>query len=729
MVLNLRKTVRAAFPAVSHWCRLPGLVSWAAVVIGTILAFQVPFRSCAGFGHHAVLVHWLLLLCMVALCAAGIFLRPFIIRFAAFLLFAILLCMLHRAHQVDVFSFLRKNIRGAEGVSFIGKTASAPLPCFENFHFLLKIDSAIGIPSKLIRGKTVNCICPFEPPQYGKIAVHGVLSPPQPRRNPYEYDQYTAMMADGVWGTFTADSCRIIAGRRTPLERLSVWFRNSTVAALRKITDFDNRALLQASFLGNTEFLSPYIRDIFRQSGIYHLIAISGLNTAMLVSALYFFLQLLPLSRMTGRMVCIAALWAYLPFVGMIPSLFRATVMTSCVLAAMLFEKKNYALHTLGLAGTIWFVLSPESLFNPGYQLSFAATFGLLTLFPVFSRFTPRPGSRFLRTIVFFLFSSFYVSLTSFLATAPILLYHFGTVSYFGLIANLVAVAAMTISMWAFCAGLLLQILVPFLAALPLWISERFLDVVVGTGKLATHFSWSRATYPAPFPEMVLLFALFLIGLTAVNRDRIKAYLLLSVIIAAVCVPADMLLRRSSHHLEVVRFAVPGYPIIGIKWPEKRAGVWLITVNPNRSLPRLLGQHIIPWVRHADGNRLDAIFVPELSVAETAEAVTMSGKKVPALAFTRILTFPAVGRNADSISTRCTPCDGCTCSISAPACASAVSVRITAPGFAAATLLLDAQNPLRRKKMTVSAAGETLSALVMTRDKTYAVVPQDHPVR
>ena len=193
----------------------------------------------------------------------------------------------------------------------------------------------------------------------------------------------------------------------------------------------------------------------------------------------------------------------------------------------------------LGLAGTLWFIVSPESLFEPGYQLSFAATAGILTLFPVLNHYTPKPGNRFLRSIVVFLFSSFYISLASFLTTAPILLYHFGTVSYFGLLANLVAVGTMTISMWAFFAGLFFQMVLPFLAAVPLWVSERFMDIVVGTGKIAGLFSWSRVAYPVPAPEIILFFSLFLIGFVAVCRERMKAYLLMSVVAAAVFVPAD----------------------------------------------------------------------------------------------------------------------------------------------------------------------------------------------
>ena len=78
-------------------------------------------------------------------------------------------------------------------------------------------------------------------------------------------------------------------------------FRNVTLAALDRIVDYDNRAILTASILDNTEFLSPYINNIFQKAGIYHLIAISGLHTVILTGALFFFLQLFRLNRtLTG---------------------------------------------------------------------------------------------------------------------------------------------------------------------------------------------------------------------------------------------------------------------------------------------------------------------------------------------------------------------------------------------------------------------------------------------
>jgi len=719
LIASVKAFLEDSFPVLRRWLRLPGLISWAAVAAGTMLAFGLPFRA------GGPLLHWTAVPVLGIFAAAGILLRPPRLRFCAFLLFALLLCCLRRAHQADVFAFVHGPADTPEQIALVGRVLSAPLPAYENFHFLLKIDSTDNVSSRSLIGKTVSCVSPVEPPLYGAVAVRGIFSPPAPRRNPYEYDEFTNMMAKGVWGTFTADACRTISVRRSLLERLSASFREVACAALRKIADYDNRALLQASFLGDTEFLSPFIKDVFRKSGIYHLIAISGLNTAMLVSALYFFLRLFPLNKMVVHLLCIAALWAYLPFVGMIPSLFRATVMTTCVIAAVFFEKKNYGLHTLGLAGTFWFVLSPESLFEPGYQLSFAATAGILAFLPLFSRLTPKPRGRFVRPIVSFLFSSFYISLTSFLATAPILCYHFGTLSFFGLLANLVAVAAMTGAMWAFFAGLLFQMVVPPLAAFPLWFSERFLDMVVGTGKASNLFSWSQITCPVPPPEIILLFALFLIGLAAVYPGRMKPYLLAGLIAAALVVPAGLCVRRLPQSLEAVRFAVPKCQLLGVKWPDNR--VWIIAPDPTRSLPYLLERHVIPWARHCAGRtRIDALVAPD---DFGANADTLFKRNIKAAPL-RIITFPgANGSTRDSLLSLFTPCRRCTCAVSRRV--PFLGVRLKAPSFDTTLFLAQKVRPGQRTSADPEAC-MARSAVVMTAGmkgiRTHAVVSPDCPV-
>jgi ComEC/Rec2-related protein len=719
---NARAWIGRTFPALSHWCRLPGLISWAAVSLGTALAYLEPFsRTIALSGARSTILRpgvWVL---VAILGISGILVRNRTVRFGAFLVFAFFYCCIHRAEQVDLYQNIRPVADGAVTLTVIGKVCSAPLPYYENYHFLLRVDSIEGETALKLRGKTLNCICPSVPPLYGSVIVRGRFSLPGFRKNPFEYDEFTAQMARGIWGSFTAYSCETVATHQTIFERSGAAFRGIAVATLRKVKNFDNRALLQASFLGDTEFLSPYVKDTFRKSGIYHLIAISGLNTAMLMSALYFFLRLFPISRSVSHLLCVAALWAYLPFVGMIPSLFRATIMATMIIASLLFEKKNYPLHTLGLAGTLWLALSPESLFGPGYQLSFAATAGLFLLFPALNRFTPKSKSVFLGKIVSFLFSSFYISIASFLATALILLYHIGTVSYFGLIANLVAVTAMTFAMWAFFAGLFLQMIAPFLASVPLWVAERFLDVIVWIGGRADLFSWSRGWYPAPSPETIIVVATGLISFAAVSQERLRRYVFFTVLGMALFLPADFFIRSAASNLEMVRFAIPGVPATGIRWPGGKA--WLIVADAQRFTPRILAMHIVPWLRHSGNGRIEALFVPSGSSCDTG-----SLRSEPGGTLTRasIRTVPVSKLSIEG------PCNNCSCEIIPSDSGTGVAVR--AQGVDASVEIRNGKTRTKRGSHGVAGtSGDALSAIILRSNgselRTFMVVPADHPLR
>jgi ComEC/Rec2-related protein len=647
---------------------MPGFIAWVATSCGIGLGFalsggyrldrNVPFLLEATVTAAAL-----------ALCA-GILTRGFALRFGAFLIFGFLVCTLHVSRQHAVFGPLTSLPCGKIPFAATGKVVSPPQPWLENFHFLFRIDSITAPHLKSLKGLTVNCSAPTEPCHYGLIAVDGVFTPPRVRKNPHEYDEFNAMMAKGVWGYVDARNIESLPTNHSWLERLSISFRGIATRTLRKVNDYDYRAVLQASFLGDTEFLSPYIKELFRSSGIYHLIAISGLNTAMLTAALYFLLRLLPLGRLAPHYVCIAALWLYLPFVGMIPSLFRATIMATLVIVSLLFERKNYAMHTIGLAGAIWLALSPGSLFSPGYQLSFAATTAILILFPVLYRYLPPVKNRFARPAVVLLFSSLCISLVSFCATAPVLVYHFGTVSWFGIFANLVAVSAMTVSMWAFFAALLCETLLPFLTFIPLWIAERFLDIVTGIGGLATRFSFRQVTCPSPWPEQYVLFALFLTGCALVRRERFGRFCAFAALTAALFIPCDYFVRQSFKTAAVVRFEIPGSDILGIRWPSGR--VWLACGTADPLLRGKIERHVKPWLYHQGTTRIHTIVAPETRISEARQMADSAG----ILATATILSFydglctrprdeaPESGAGA-ALTQRVSyyPCAGCTCSI------------------------------------------------------------------
>jgi ComEC/Rec2-related protein len=696
---SIRDLLYANFRAGILLFSLPGFTAWIAASCGIGLGFSLS-GGYHLFRHSPVLPGATVAAAALALCA-GILTRAIALRFGAFLIFGFMVCSLHGSRQHAIFNPLGSLPCEKIPFSAAGKVISPPQPWLENFHFLFRIDSITAGPLKQMKGLTVNCTAPAEPVHYGLIAVDGVFSLPRVRKNPHEYDEFCAMMAKGVWGYVDARNIELLPTSRSWLERLSISFRRIATRTLRKINDYDYRAVLQASFLGDTEFLSPYIKELFRASGIYHLIAISGLNTAMLTAALYFLLRLLPLGRLAPHCICIASLWLYLLFVGMIPSLFRATIMATLVIVSFLFERKNYAMHTLGLAGTIWLALSPGSLFSAGYQLSFAATAAILILFPVLYRYLPPVKNRFVRPAVILFFSSFCISLVSFCATLPIMIYHFGTVSWFGLIANLIAVSAMTVSMWAFFAALLCETLLPVLTFIPLWIAERFLDIVTGMGGLVTRFSSGQITCPSPWPELYALFALFLFGCAVVRRERFGRYCALALLTAAIIIPVDYYIRQSHKTAEEVRFAVPGSDLLGMRWPSGRA--WLVcgTVDPLRRYR--IERHVKPWLYHQGISRVETVVVPETRISEARRAADTAGILETANVVSyhdgfcmSSRDFPQNGVTdaVDSQSASYYPCVGCTCSVVSKA--GGIDVRIVALG-ADTVFTLDCRKKRGRK--------------------------------
>ncbi len=724
------------FPSLSLWFRLPGFLSWLALSLGIALAYSFSFTFCSQAYHFFPSSLWLALLILSA--ALGILFRPPFIRIIFFFLFAIILCISRRAHQVELCNALETWAGDGLPHLVVGKVISPPMPFYEDYRFLLRIDSLPGASFPALRGLSLNCIARYKPPQFGRVLIFGVFTPPRIRRNPFEYDEFTAMMAQGVFGKITAGSCEVLASARSPLEIVSAGFRRLTLAALDKVADYDNRAILTASILDNTEYLSPYIKTIFQKSGIYHVIAIDGLHIVILTAALYFFLGLFRLNRTVTGVMVIAVLWAYPLFIGMIPSLIRATIMATAVIAALLFEKKRYGLQALGLAGTALLTISPECLFSPGYQLSFAATFGLITCMPLCNRLTPRPRNRLLRHAAAFLGSSLSISLICFLTTAPILLYHFGVISYFGILANIAAVAAMTGSLWAFFAGLLFQALASFAAGIPLWVSERCMDVVVGVGRIGGHFGWSQASYPALPLELLLFYAAAFVGASAIRAELLKGYLLAVICLAAVFVPADFLIRRASREAEAVRFVLPRGGLLGIRWPNGTVSV--VSTGPAGAFSRALAMQVAPWVRHSCGNRLDCAFLPEKG---TDTLDTWTGA---ALLPDTVVRLPDPGRGypADAgpedaalsperpFHAVYTPGVGCTCSVRFRP--SAVEVKIAIPGFDT-VYSLPAGLSLRKHpgREADPHNPEIPTALVFRfsggKSRIFAVVPPDCPFR
>lgn len=289
-----------------------------------------------------------------------------------------------------------------------------------------------------------------------KIRVYARLRRPIGLRGQGTVDRRRQVMARGaeLMASASNDDLTVVS------HSWSLWLPPAHVHrwAVDRISDGETwpegRAIVTALATGDRSKMSEPLNTAVRATGVAHLLAVSGMHLATVV-ALVFFLVLRLWTytpwhqRLEPRAVAAAlALLAAIGFTAMTgarASTCRALLVAAFVLAGMIIDRRIRLLHALAWSASVLLLWRPVLLWDPGFQLSFAATTALALAFG------HRPGplryelasfwgqvSRAGRALVR---ASFWATL----ATAPIALYHFGEVSWLGLVSNLVAVPLTTL--------------------------------------------------------------------------------------------------------------------------------------------------------------------------------------------------------------------------------------------------------------------------------------------
>lgn len=215
-------------------------------------------------------------------------------------------------------------------------------------------------------------------------------------------------------------------------------------------------AIAAALMIGDRAAIDDHSNQIMRETNLSHLLAISGLHMAMItgwVFALTRWGLLLPRrTRHLATIKEIAALAAiaaglfYLLIADIPLSAARAYIMVLCIFGAILIHRQAAPMRSLAFAAMILLVYDPSNLLEPGFQLSFTATCALIA---AYENLRNRWGMReieygiFMKAIFFF-GATLLTTLVAELATAPLVAYHFGMVSLYGMLANLLVMPLVT---------------------------------------------------------------------------------------------------------------------------------------------------------------------------------------------------------------------------------------------------------------------------------------------
>ena len=276
------------------------------------------------------------------------------------------------------------------------------------------------------------------------------LGPPRSWRNPGGFDYGAALRTRGVSLSGSIKSPRLVErlGRSPDWRLAGPRLRRRLVTSLQAAAP-DRRAtadFLLALLLGERQSLDPDLEDRLKRAGVYHILALSGFNVALVAGAAGWVLRLVVQRPHRRRVAIVLVLAVY----GLVArpggSILRATLMGTALLVGRQAGRSGAAAASLATSATVLLLLRPAWLADPGFQLSYAATLGLL--FGVRPAQAARgtvgsgraPAVRALAWLANQAGTSFRVSASALAATAPLTARHFQSVTLAGLVANLVAV-------------------------------------------------------------------------------------------------------------------------------------------------------------------------------------------------------------------------------------------------------------------------------------------------
>jgi competence protein ComEC len=270
------------------------------------------------------------------------------------------------------------------------------------------------------------------PPQGSLLEV--VVTVARPRRPESEggFDEAAYLRRQGIDVVLRAGSFRVV-GRRGGLGAVADGLRRGVARSLDAVPPGERRAVLAGVVLGEDEGLDRELRDQFRASGLYHLLAVSGQNVAYVVAGMILLAWTLGFPRWLGEVGALAAVFAYVLAVGWQPSVVRAGVAGGLASLAWLASRPRDRWYFLLVGAAVLLAWSPYSLLEPGFQLSFAAVAAIFVLVPrIEARLKGYPLPVKLAEVVA-------LSAACGAATAPILWLHFGAIPVYSLAANALA--------------------------------------------------------------------------------------------------------------------------------------------------------------------------------------------------------------------------------------------------------------------------------------------------
>lgn len=302
-----------------------------------------------------------------------------------------------------------------------GTIRSYPRPAKDGMYFELKPNNTSWKIKVNLSSQALSSVS--ERLGYGdKIILSGSFTSP-PSYQEFNYKRY--LLRKGIYCIADGEQIDLLQKRGGNFLFRLGWKLRKTLSSRLNIALKEESQLLKAILLGEDQLVKPSLRKSFRETGLTHLLAASGLHLGIVIGAFWFLFSLFPLRPRTIYLLTLPPCLLYLLIVGFKTPILRATIIFVLAGFALVLKDKGIILsgwqdnfQTLSGAALLLLLIDPYSIFRIGFQLSFSATFSIAFLAKGIEENLSALNPRYLRGL-------FAVSLAAFCGIVPAIALHF----------------------------------------------------------------------------------------------------------------------------------------------------------------------------------------------------------------------------------------------------------------------------------------------------------------
>lgn len=433
------------------------------------------------------------------------------------------------------------------------------------------------------------------------IYIEGVLAPPKNSTNPYQFDYKNYLLNKNCTNILYSKSKTLKVIKEAQF--LSN-YNDSFYFVLKKFENTRNEIIKKHSknikspeleilsgLVFGSEAVSPddKIKENFKNSGLLHLLAASGLNVALIYGIWWWLASLarLPynLSIITGAVFVIL----YTFMTGFPPSILRASIMLLFVLFGKLIDRKTSTIALIFFVGFLILLFRPKMIFDIGFQLSFMVTLGLVVCCSViiekFKNIDEKYKEKFknssrFKKYVFFLFSPeklvsiVSVPLIAQLWVIPLQLHYFNNIAPLSVFANIAVVPFIGILSFIGFIGSIFS-LVPKISSFIVFvfdmIAKPFLTLLVKISEFFASFKYSLITTSGfNLFQIFSFWGLILILTFYIQKNFSKKYLIYFLSLLVIFLMSFIKIDNFKQNLEIMMFDVKNADCFLIKTPNKK---------------------------------------------------------------------------------------------------------------------------------------------------------------